>query len=80
MARKRFKRGGKNKSVHQRKIEVLHLHMQMKDLQQWSRQQRGRFDCRVFSSPAKPKLQAKENFLVGHMSLRGEASVVATTQ
>lgn len=80
MARKRHQRGGKAKSLHARNIESLHYQMQVKEIQQWKRSQKGRFSCLVFSSPAKPKLQAKENFLVGHLSTRGEASVVATTQ
>jgi hypothetical protein len=55
-----------------RRIEDLHNRIQLKEMQQWRRQQAGRFHCIVFGSPAKPKLQAKENFLVSHMSLRGE--------
>lgn len=46
--------------------------MGKKSVQQWMRVQRGRYECKVFGSPAKPKLQAKENFLLSHMSLRGE--------
>lgn len=80
MARKRFKRGGMAKGLHARSIENLHYQLQAKEIQQWKRAQKGRSSCLVFSSPPKPKLQAKENFLVGHMSRRGEASVVATTQ
>jgi hypothetical protein len=79
MARKRFKRGGSTtKGLHARNIESLHYQMQVKDIQQWKREQKGRYPCRVFSSPEKPKLQEKENFLVGHMTARGEASTVAT--
>ena len=55
-----------------RRVEDLHNQIQLKDMQQWRRQQSGRFHCLVFGPPAKPKLQAKENFLVSHMSLRGE--------
>jgi hypothetical protein len=72
MARKRHTRGGKAKGLHARKIEDLHFQMDVKDLQQWKRKLAGRADARVYRSPAKPKLQAKENFLVSHMSLRGE--------
>lgn len=75
MSRKRHTRGGKAKGLHARKIEDLHFQMQLKDVQQWRRSQRGRFHCLVFGSPAKPKLQAKENFLVSHMSIRGEPTL-----
>jgi hypothetical protein len=55
-----------------RKIEDLHFQIEKKDMQQWQRILARRADARVYRSPAKPKLQAKENFLVSHMSLRGE--------
>lgn len=72
MARKRHKRGGAAKSLHQRTIENLHNQMQRKAIQDWMREQRGRYHCLVFGSPAKPKLQAKENFLTNHMLKRYE--------
>lgn len=75
MSRKRYQRGGKAKGLHARKIEDLHYQMQRKAVMHWMREQKGRFNCLVFGSPAKPKLQAKENFLVAHMSIRGEPTL-----
>jgi len=58
--------------MQKQRIEELHHQMQRKAISHWMREQRGRFHCLVFSSPAKPKLQAKENFLVAHMGARDE--------
>lgn len=72
MARKRHQRGGKAKGLHVRTIENLHHQMQRKAIMNWAREQRGRFHCLVFGAPAKPKLQKRENFLLTHMTARGE--------
>ena len=72
MSRKRHQRGGKIKSVYTRSVASLHSQIEHKSIQHWLREQRGRYHCLVFGSPAKPKLQDKENFLVSHLSLRGE--------
>ena len=55
-----------------KRIETLHRQLSEKDMRSWMREMQGRFNCRVFMSPAKPKLQSKENFLLNHMQQRAE--------